>query len=126
MKRLLGMSATVGGIPVATVAGFQALHNVDDEELAAIKRFVPHWSKNSTILPVRDDETGELAYIDFSHGNAYDTLIRPIQTILNNVQEGIENEDVLLKGFVKGIGEAIGELSEPFISESIFQLKTTN
>jgi hypothetical protein len=120
MKRLLGMTATVGGVPAATVAGFQALHNVDDEELRAIKRFVPHWSKNSTILPVRDDETGELAYIDFSHGNAYDTLIRPIQTILNNVQEGIENEDVLLKGLVKGIGEAIGELSEPFISESIF------
>ena len=120
MKRLLGMTATVGGIPAATVAGFQALHNVDDEELAAIKRFVPHWSKNSTILPVRDDETGELKFIDFSHGNAYDTLIRPYQTLINNVQEGIEDEEVLLKGFVEGVIEALGELTEPFISESIF------
>ena len=120
MKRLLGMSATVGGIPVATVAGFQALHNVSDEELTAMKRFLPSWSKNSTILPLRDDETGELKYVDFSHGNAYDTLTRPIQTLLNNVQEGIEDEEVLLKGFVKGVTEALGELSEPFISESIF------
>ena len=120
IKRLLGMGATVGGIPVATVAGFQALHDVDDEELKAVKRFVPNWSKNSTILPVRDDETGELSYVDFSHGNAYDTLIRPINTLLNNIQSGIDNEEVLLKGFVKGVGEALGELSEPFISESIF------
>ena len=120
IKRILGMTATVGGIPAATVAGFQALHNVEDEELMAMKRFVPNWSKNSTILPVRDDETGELSYIDFSHGNAYDTLIRPYQTLMNNVQQGIEDEEVLLQGFVRGVGQALGELAEPFISESIF------
>ena len=38
----------------------------------------------------------------------------------HNIQSGIDNEEVLLKGFVKGVGEALGELSEPFISESIF------
>ena len=120
MKRILGMTATVGGIPAATVAAFQATQNVDDEELMAIKRFVPDWSKNSTILPVRDDETGELSYVDFSHGNAYDTLTRPFQTLLNNIQQGIEDEEPLIQGFVRGVGQALGELSEPFISESIF------
>ena len=120
MKRILGMTATVGGIPAATVAAFQATQNVDDEELMAIKRFVPDWSKNSTILPVRDDKTGELSYVDFSHGNAYDTLTRPFQTLLNNIQQGIEDERPLIEGFVKGVGQALGELSEPFISESIF------
>ena len=29
-----------------------------------------------------------LEYIDFSHLNAYDTLTRPIQTVINAVQEG--------------------------------------
>jgi len=77
-------------------------------------------SQNSTILPVRDDETGELEYIDFSHGNAYDTLIRPFQTLINNVNEGIEDEEVLLKGFVEGVAEGLSELADPFISESIF------
>ena len=28
-----------------------------------------------------------LEYIDFSHMNAYDTLVRPIQTVVNAVQE---------------------------------------
>ena len=120
MKRLFGMAATVGGIPAATVAGFQALHNVSDEELAAMKRFLPSWSQNSTILPIRNDETGELEYVDFSHGNAYDTLIRPYQTLINNINEGIEDEEVLLKGFVEGVAEGLGELADPFISESIF------
>ena len=29
------------------------------------------------------NEDGKFSYVDFSHLNAYDTLTRPIQTILN-------------------------------------------
>jgi hypothetical protein len=58
------------------------MYDVTNEELEAMRRYLPEWSKNSTILPIRDEETGELKYIDFSHGNAYDTAIRPIQYII--------------------------------------------
>ena len=33
------------------------------------------------------DEDGKLSYIDFSHLNAYDTVTRPIQTVLNAVKQ---------------------------------------
>ena len=36
--------------------------------------------------------------IDFSHGNAYDVATRPMQTLINEVQKGITDEEVLMKG----------------------------
>ena len=54
-----------------------------------MRRYVPEWSKNSTLIPLKDKD-GKLEYIDFSHMNAYDTLTRPIQTVLNAVQ--LENK----------------------------------
>ena len=67
------MTTVLAAAPYGIQKGFQGLYNVTNEELRALKQFLPEWSKNSTILPVRDEETGELKYIDFSHGNAYDT-----------------------------------------------------
>ena len=120
MKRLLGLTTVLAAAPYGIQKGFQALYDVTNEELQALKRFLPEWSKNSTILPIRDEETGELKYIDFSHGNAYDIAIRPLQTLLNNIEQGIEDEEILLKGLVQGMGEAAGELADPFISEAIY------
>lgn len=120
MKRLIGMATVTAAAPPTFQAGFQALYDVADEELEAIKKFLPEWSKNSTILPIKDKETGEYKYIDFSHGNAYDTLSRPFSTLISNVQAGVTDEEFLMKGFTKGVVEATGELADPFISESIF------
>ena len=120
MKRLMGLTTVLAVAPYGLQSGFQALYDVTNEEMEALKRYLPEWSKNSTILPIRDEKTGELKYIDFSHGNAYDTAIRPIQTVLNNIQKGITDEQVLLPGLLKGMFEAAGELASPFISEAIY------
>jgi len=120
LKRLAGMTTVLGIAPIGIQKGFQGLYNVTNEELRALKQFLPEWSKNSTIIPIRDEETGDLKYVDFSHGNAYDTVTRPFQTLLNNIQQGITDEDVLMKGVMKGMAEAAGELASPFISEAIY------
>ena len=59
-------------------------------------------------------------YIDFSHLNAYDTVTRPIQTVLNAVNSGRADEDGLVDDFVLGMFESTKELASPFISESIW------
>ena len=46
-----------------------------------MRRYVAEWSKNSVLVPFKDKD-GKLSYVDFSHLNAYDTLTRPIQTVL--------------------------------------------
>jgi len=115
----MGMSTTLAGVPIAVTEGAKALYDVADEEIDAMRRFVPDWSKNSTIVPVRDDD-GDLRYIDFSHSNAYDLMARPFRTLMLNIQEGREDGDTLLEGFVNGTMEASGEIMNPFISESIW------
>ena len=119
MKRLAGFGVTTAVVPAATVEMFKTIYDYTEDELMALKRFLPSWSKNSTILPMRDDE-GNLKYIDFSHGFAYDTITRPVQTILNMVAAGETDEKTLMEGFMKGMAVATKELGEPFISESIW------
>ena len=118
-KRLMGMSTTLAGVPIAVTEGAKALYDVADDEIEAMRRFVPDWSKNSTLVPIKDDD-GDLRYIDFSHSNAYDLMARPFRTLMLNIQEGREDGDTLLEGFVGGTMEATGEIMNPFISESIW------
>ena len=119
IKRLLGLATFTTAAPVALTEGAKALYDVSSEELDALRRFVPEWSKNSTLIPIRDDD-GELRYIDFSHSNAYDVIARPFRTILNNIQDGQMNDKQILASFVNGVNEAGGEIMNPFISESIW------
>jgi hypothetical protein len=99
---------------------FKVLYDVTDEEQAAIRRYVAKWSKNSTILPIKDPETGEFKYVDFSHANAYDTLIRPVQAVINSVADGRTDNDGIMDDFMKGMFTAMSEFAEPFITESIW------
>ena len=40
---------TVGGVPYALAETFKAKNDVSDEEMQALRRIVPEWSKNSTL-----------------------------------------------------------------------------
>jgi hypothetical protein len=71
------------------------------------------------LISFKDDE-GKLSYIDFSHLNAYDTLTRPIMTVLNKVEQGRADEDGIMDDFILGLIESTKELGAPFISESIW------
>jgi hypothetical protein len=119
VKRLAGMTSALTIVPTGIVEGFKAAYDVTEDEMQALKQFVPEWSKNSTLIPMRDED-GTLRYIDFSHSNVYDTVARPFRTLLNNVLMAQESDDVLLRGFRNGIVEASAEIMNPFISESIW------
>jgi len=117
--RLFGMGATTIAVPAATAEAFAAIYDVTDEEREALRRYVADWSKNSTLLPIKDED-GNFKYIDFSHANAYDTLVRPIQTILNQVADGRTDEDGMMDDFIAGMFGSMSEFAQPFISESIW------
>ena len=119
LRRLGGMAFTTAAVPYAAVEGMSALYNVTQDERAALRRYVADWSKNSTLVPLKDKE-GKLKYIDFSHANAYDTLTRPIQTVINRVQAGETDKDGIMNDFIVGLAESTKELALPFISESIW------
>jgi len=117
-KRLLGYGITVATIPPALVEIFRGMYGITREQLAAMRRFLPEWSRESTIIPSKDKE-GNYYYTDFSHGFAYDTVVNPIQSVIANVGTG-ENAEPLISEMTRGFTKAIGRLVDPFISESIW------
>jgi len=120
MKRLIGTTVAMAAIPYGLTKGSQAIFGVGNDEADAANDFVAPWAENSQKIYMRDPETDELYYINWSQNNVYDTLTKPFQSVLRNIQQGIEDEEVLLKGFVEGIAKAAGETASPFISESIY------
>ena len=118
-QRLMGMALTTTVLPLGTVAAMQTIYDVSKDELQALRRYVPEWSKNSTLVPFKDKD-GNLEYIDFSHLNAYDTLTRPIQTVVNAIDSGRADKNGIMGDFLAGLIESTKELGSPFISESIW------
>ena len=120
VQRAAGMATTLTIVPTATVELAKTIYDVTEDEIAALRQFAPDWSKNSTLVPIRDDVTGELKYMDFSHSNAYDLMARPFRTLALAVQDARQNDQTVLAGFAKGLDEAVLELASPFVGESIW------
>jgi len=118
-QRLMGMAVTTAAIPLGTIAATETIYDITKEETAAMRRYVADWSKNSVLIPFKKDD-GTMQYIDFSHLNAYDTLTRPIQTVLNRVEQGQADDNGIMDDFILGLIESSKELLNPFVSESIW------
>ncbi len=119
-KRLASFGATVVGVPAAVVGSAKAYHDVDDEEMDALRRIVPEWSKNSTLVPMGRDKNGYLKYIDFSYSNAYDTLIRPVMAVYRGLAESGENQKPLTAALGHGMMDSMTEILKPYATESIY------
>ncbi len=119
LRRLFSFGTTAAGVPAGLVATAKAYHDVDDEEMDALRRMVPEWSKNSTLIPMGRDENGYLKYIDFSYSNAYDTLIRPFNSIVTALGEN-EGRDSLMKALGTGMQDSLSEVLKPYATESIY------
>ena len=120
LRRLLGFGTTVGGIPIMLAEMGKAQYNVTDEEMRALRRFVPEWSKNSTLIPKGRNEKGHLKYQDFSYSNAYDFLLRPYRAVQNALSQTDGSNESLKEALGKGLVDGVREILEPFASESIF------
>ena len=118
-QRLIGMLTVMGAVPYGATKGGQYLYDVSEDEMAALRRFVAPWSRNSTLIPIKTED-GSYKYIDFSHANAYDTMIRPWQTALNEVADGQLNNEAIMNNFLLGAMKGMGEIAQPFVTESIW------
>jgi hypothetical protein len=116
-RRLIGLGTTLAIIPPTVVEAFRGMYGITRDELAAMRRFLPEWSRESTIIPSKDKD-GNYYYTDFSHGFAYDTVVNPIQSVIANVEAG--KEQPLIQGMIQGTTRALGRFLDPFVSESIW------
>ncbi len=128
-RRMIGGSAVFGGIGTIVSQTAEAITGVDREKMDAFKRSAaPVYQKNATLIPLTEpDKNGNFKYFNFSYSNPYDSLVRPINAILNNLGNGeltqaTVDEKVMNALFgdpLTNTPGAISEFFDPFISESI-------
>lgn len=128
-RRLMGAAAGFGGIGYVTKKTAEALTGVDEDKMEAFQRsFAAQYQKNSTLIPVSaPDENGNFKYYNFSYTNPYDSLVRPVNAILNAFADGSLNKDTVDKivmnalfgNTATGRTGAVGEFFAPFTDESI-------
>jgi len=119
LQRLRGMALTTAIVPAGIATAAEMLYDVSKDEIEALRRYVPSWSKNSTLIPIRNND-GKLSYVDFSRMNAYDLIQRPIQTVINSVESGNSDKKGIMKDFISGMANATKEIASPFIESSLW------
>ena len=121
MRRLAGVATTAAVVPAGLVEFGKSLADMTDDDMRALRTFVPSWSENGLLMPLsRDEKTGKVKYVDLSYIFPYDTLVRPVNTILNEASKGQQTGESLNKYLLDAGATSFYELSKPFISESIF------
>ena len=118
-QRLRGMALTTAVVPASIATGAAMLYDVTKDEIEALRRYVPKWSKNSTLIPIRNED-GKLSYIDFSRMNAYDLLLKPIQGVINSIDSGRTDNNGIMGDFIKGLAEGTKEIASPFVTSSLW------
>jgi hypothetical protein len=128
-RRLIGASATLGGIGTVVQKTAEFVTGVDDEKMKAAQRsFVPVYEKNATLIPLSaPDRQGKFKYFNFSYSNPYDSLVRPFNAIIGAIADGTltkdSADDIVFNSLfgdpVTGRPGALYEFFAPFISESI-------
>ena len=114
----LGGVATFGlGLGKGLQEGAQLVSGVSNEQLNALREYLPEWSKDSTLIPIK--QGGELYYIDFSHTNAYDTLTLPWRAAVNGFGAARDEGQSVLESFDDAAWRAATKFASPFVEESI-------
>jgi hypothetical protein len=119
-RTLIGQGLTYTAVPISIYEAARAIYGVTRPEVTAIRQMLPDWSGDSTIIPIKRD--GKYYYADFSHGFFYDTVSQIPASVLSQVDQSMRlgDNEPLVTGIAQGLFKAIGQLIDPFISESIY------
>ena len=115
---MVGMATTYAALPVAAYEISRALYGITRDQVTAIKDLflTDGYAEGDVILPVY--ENGKYKIINLSNGYFYDSVIRPINTMIANVDAN--PDEPLIAGLVEGLVKGFGKELEPFIGESIW------
>jgi hypothetical protein len=128
-RRLVGAASVFGGTGAIISEAAEKITGVTSDKMEAFQRSVaPSYQKNSTLIPLTEsDDKGNFKYFNFSYTNPYDSMIRPINAVLNAFGNGsLTNQNVsqivynaLIYDSLTETPGAFTEFFDPFISESI-------
>lgn len=112
--RLAGMMA-VAALPGVLSNASKAFFGYDDEDEEALRRGLPEWQKDATLIFLPRDEKGNVRYLDFSYLNPYNYFSDTVKA----VQRAIKNGDSPDKAAKDAAMAAAYQLAGPFLKEQI-------
>jgi len=115
--RLAGVATFGIGLGKGLQEGAQLVAGVSNEQLNALREYLPEWSKDSTLIPIK--QGNQLYYIDFSHTNAYDILTQPLRSAMNGYDAARDQGQNALQSFDDAAIRATSKFLAPFMEESI-------
>ena len=119
-RRIMGFAATAGLAGEAVQETSMMITGVTGEMIEALREIAPPWSQNSTLIPTSVDDKGRITgYVDYSYINPYDYLRRPVEGLLNAMQDGKALDQDASTIVFNMAGELLGEMLSPFAEESI-------
>ena len=118
--RAIGAARLAGMIAMATLPSIlskvsKGLFGYDDDDEEALRRGLPKWQQNATLIFLPRDAKGNIRYIDFSFLNPYNYWSDAITAVSRAVAKGGSPDSVAVE-----VGKvALIQLLEPFLSEQI-------
>ena len=120
-KRLITFGTTTGVVVPTLSEIVRNLYGITKDQVAAVREFVPEFSKESILFVYRDDKGG-LKYIDGSGAFVYDTFTNPITSVIAGVDEKrvFDPNSSTMKGLYAGLAKGISRFASTFVEPSIY------
>ena len=107
-NRMMGLAIMLSLPSIAAIA-FKSLSGISDEEEEAIRRMLPFWNRNSTLLFQRG-ENGEIKFTDYGYVDPFVYFRKPIIALFAGRHSDVD----------KAILESLEQIFQPFIGQEVF------
>ena len=122
-QRLSSFATSAMFAKIGAVKASQALLEVTDEEMAAMKQFAADFHKGKTLMMLSrsgvEEGKPEIKYVDLSYMLPYDVLLNPIQAAMQAYSEKGMITDSEATKIGASVQAAVMNFIEPFAGESL-------
>jgi hypothetical protein len=118
LRKLMGMTLTLGAAGAVMDKVFERYTGVDKDMITAFKRsFAYDYDRYSRFTAVKAMDKNTLTLINSSYADVWDYLKKPMRAFLSQIGE--KDTQVIDKSVAKGIYEASQEILSPFLSQNL-------
>ena len=119
VRRMMGAMTAFGTVGTQLQNFGQYMTGTNEEEIKAAQRLSAPYQRNSQFIPVGRDKKGNLEFIDFSHTNPYDLLLRPIRAAITGIDTSGKLKEGVVDTVTRSMWESMTEFFNPFLDESM-------
>ena len=106
-------------IPMATQKAALEMTDMSEEQLEAMKSFLPEWARDNIIIPMQNPSKGIADFVDLSYMMPYDFATQPMRAAMRAYeQKGVLTDNEVEK-LGAGVWGAFSTYMEPFLGESL-------